>query len=96
MDQSLPENETFEIIGAGHTYESVTEKISGLILNNRLDKGWLGGLAVAGLLAGGLAFGMTATLLWGTLTTLSLQLFRIPRASPAPSGQLTTERAVAA
>ena len=38
----------------------------------------------------------TATLLWGTLTTLSLQLFRIPRASPAPSGQLTTERAVAA
>jgi len=65
MDHTRRDEETFEIIGSGHTYESVTEKISGLILNNKLDKGWLTGVGFFAALAGGLAVGMTATLLWG-------------------------------
>ena len=77
----VSENETFEIIGRGHTYESVTEKISGLILNNKLDEGWLKGVALAALLAGGLAFGMTATLLWG----VGLPMFLIAGESSFPS-----------
>src|SRR4029450_1127414 len=38
--------ETFDIIGPGHTYESVTEKIGSLVLTNRISLGWLFGLAI--------------------------------------------------
>src|SRR5438046_10151465 len=58
-------DETFEIIGPGHTYESVTDKISRLVLNNRIEKWWIGLLFVFALLAGGLATGMLLTLLFG-------------------------------
>src|SRR3954466_5245753 len=60
-----PSDETFDIIGPGHTYESVTDKISSLILNNRISLRWLAALAVFGMLAGGLGLGMGATLLFG-------------------------------
>ena len=43
-DASVPfgqGDETFEMIGPGHTYESVTEKIGSLVLNNEISRGWL-------------------------------------------------------
>jgi len=40
--------ETYEIIGPGHSYQSVTEKISAVVLNNRLDIRWLLSVALFG------------------------------------------------
>ena len=34
-------DETYEIIGPGHTYESVTESISRLVLTNRVSPLWI-------------------------------------------------------
>jgi molybdopterin-containing oxidoreductase family membrane subunit len=59
------DRETFDIIGPGHTYESVTQKIGNLVLNNKLSYGWLFGLAIAGGLTGLLFGGMLVTFLWG-------------------------------
>jgi Ni/Fe-hydrogenase subunit HybB-like protein len=61
----LRNNETFDIIGPGHTYESVTEKIAGIVLHNRLDIGWLVLLSIFGGLAGLLMVGMLITMLMG-------------------------------
>src|SRR5437588_187749 len=58
-------DETYEIIGPGHTYESVTEKISGLILTNKIGRGWLLAVAFFGFLTAVMFIGITITLLWG-------------------------------
>jgi Ni/Fe-hydrogenase subunit HybB-like protein len=39
------------IIGPGHTFESVTDKISAVVLSGRTPRGWLVGLALAATLA---------------------------------------------
>jgi Ni/Fe-hydrogenase subunit HybB-like protein len=57
--------ETEEIIGPGHNYETVTEKISGLILHNRFPKGWLLGVALSAAGAGLLFTGIAVVLLFG-------------------------------
>src|SRR5262249_32535175 len=57
--------ETFEIIGPGHTYESVTQKISSLVLSNQILPGWLKLVALFGTLAAIGAFAITMTLLFG-------------------------------
>jgi len=41
------DEETYDVIGGNHNYETVTEKITRLILNNRIGKGWLLGLFVS-------------------------------------------------
>jgi Ni/Fe-hydrogenase subunit HybB-like protein len=68
--------ETFDIIGPGHTYESVTEKISSLVLNNKFAPGWLLAVGFFGALAGLLFTGITVVLLlgvgvWGNQNTVS-------------------------
>lgn len=65
MNEALRQDETFDIIGPGHTYESVTEKISSLVLTNKIYAGWLLAVAAFGGLAGFLAIGMLITLLFG-------------------------------
>src|SRR5262245_48733725 len=52
-------------MGPGHTYESVTEKISGVVLSNRFPKGWLAAVGLTGALAGLLFTGITVVLLLG-------------------------------
>jgi Ni/Fe-hydrogenase subunit HybB-like protein len=59
------DEETFEIIGPGHTYESVTAKISALVLNNKISVRWLGAVAFFATLAGVGFLGITLTLLFG-------------------------------
>jgi Ni/Fe-hydrogenase subunit HybB-like protein len=58
-------HETFEIIGPGHDYESVTRKISSLVLRPGLTMGWLQGVGIFGLMTLMLLTAVTATLLWG-------------------------------
>jgi Ni/Fe-hydrogenase subunit HybB-like protein len=57
--------ETFDIIGPGHTYESVTQKISALVLNNQISIRWLAAVAFFGTMAGAGFFAITMTLLYG-------------------------------
>jgi Ni/Fe-hydrogenase subunit HybB-like protein len=57
--------ETFEIIAPGHTYESVTQKISSLVLSNQILPGWLKLVAFFGTLAAIGAFAITMTVLFG-------------------------------
>jgi Ni/Fe-hydrogenase subunit HybB-like protein len=57
--------ETFEIIGPGHTYESVTQKISSLVLNNKILPGWLAMVTFFGMVATAGAFGILMTILFG-------------------------------
>src|SRR5438874_13120170 len=57
--------ETFDIIGPGHTYESVTQKISGIILNDRVSIRWLMGLALAATFTGLLGLTVLLTVLFG-------------------------------
>lgn len=56
MAATLPNDETFELMGPGHSYESVTDKITAIVLHNRIPPRWLMmfGLAVSitGLLMG--------------------------------------------
>src|SRR2546421_7952467 len=58
-------HETFEMIGPGHDYESVTQKISSLVLRPGLTMGWLQGVGIFGLMTLMLLTAVTATLLWG-------------------------------
>jgi len=44
---ALVTEETFKVMGGHHNYETITEKISRLILNNRIGKGWLFGLFIS-------------------------------------------------
>src|SRR5947209_17451482 len=57
------EEETFDVIAPGHTYESVTEKISDLILSPRISIRWLAGLGLAATFTGLLGFAVRLTLL---------------------------------
>jgi molybdopterin-containing oxidoreductase family membrane subunit len=59
------ENETFEIIGPGHSYESVTEKISSLILTNKISTGWSLAVLICAGLSSLLLIGATITILLG-------------------------------
>ncbi len=68
MDATRNQQETFEIIGPGHTYESVTEKITSLVLTSRIAPGWLATLAVFAAISGLLFVGLTITLLLGVGT----------------------------
>lgn len=64
-EDNLPSNETFAVIGPGHTYESVTHKISAMVLTNKISLGWLAGVAFGGSLLGLLGAGMLMILLKG-------------------------------
>src|SRR5262249_19121084 len=57
--------ETFEMIGPGHDYESVTQKISELVLRPGFSLGWLQGVGLFGLMTLMLLTAISATLLWG-------------------------------
>jgi Ni/Fe-hydrogenase subunit HybB-like protein len=57
--------ETFAIIGPGHTYGSVTDKIGSIVLSNRIAPGWLLTLGFFGSLAMMLFTGMTLVILFG-------------------------------
>jgi molybdopterin-containing oxidoreductase family membrane subunit len=59
------DEETFEIVGPGHTYESVTEKISSLVLTNEVSPRWLLAVAIFGSIAVVGLIGITLTLLFG-------------------------------
>ena len=65
MRESRSQEETFEIIAPGHTYESVTEKISSLVLNNRIAPGWLMAVGFTAAVAGLLFLGITVVLIFG-------------------------------
>jgi Ni/Fe-hydrogenase subunit HybB-like protein len=65
MDEALRQEETFEIIAPGHTYESVTKKISDIALTDRIDPKWLLACLFAAGVAGLMALGIGATLLFG-------------------------------
>jgi Ni/Fe-hydrogenase subunit HybB-like protein len=65
MDVPRGDRETFDIIGPGHTYESVTDKISSLILNNNFPKGWLLAVAASAAVTGMMGLGVLLTLLFG-------------------------------
>jgi molybdopterin-containing oxidoreductase family membrane subunit len=58
-------DETFEIIGPGHTYESATEKISSLILTNKISPRWLLAVSSTGFLSVVMVMAVTATVLFG-------------------------------
>jgi molybdopterin-containing oxidoreductase family membrane subunit len=58
-------DETYEILGPGHTYETVTEKIASVVLSPKLDLKWLIALACAGGLACCLFAGMGLVILYG-------------------------------
>ncbi len=57
--------ETFDIIGPGHSYESVTDKIASIVLSPRYDRRWLLGVLVAGGVASLLFTGILLVLLFG-------------------------------
>jgi Ni/Fe-hydrogenase subunit HybB-like protein len=68
--------ETFDIIGPGHTYESVTEKISSLVLRPGVTREWLMLVGFFGTLALLLFTGIAVVLLfgvgvWGNHNTVS-------------------------
>jgi len=65
MAISRNNRETFDVIGPGHTYESVTEKISAIVLNPRLDRTWLLALGFTGSVALLLFMGMALVMLFG-------------------------------
>jgi Ni/Fe-hydrogenase subunit HybB-like protein len=65
MSDGRRDDETFEIIGPGHTYESVTDKIGSIVLTNQIDRRWLLAVAFFAALAGMMALGVTLTFLFG-------------------------------
>jgi Ni/Fe-hydrogenase subunit HybB-like protein len=54
-----------EILAPGHTYATVTDEISGIVLRRGVGRGWLAGLAVGLLLVGALLWGAAQVLLRG-------------------------------
>jgi len=54
------------IIGPGHTYTSVTEKISSIVLHRGVGRGWLVGFAIASTLMGSLLVSLAVLLIFGT------------------------------
>jgi molybdopterin-containing oxidoreductase family membrane subunit len=65
MSEALRKEETFEIITPGHTYESVTKKISDLALTDKFDPKWLVACLLAAGVASMMALGILITLLFG-------------------------------
>ncbi len=59
------DEETFELIGPGHTYGTVTDKITSITLNNRLSLPYLASVGLAGSVAVMLFGGMGLVLLFG-------------------------------
>jgi molybdopterin-containing oxidoreductase family membrane subunit len=59
------DQETFDVIGPGQTYESVTESISRLVLTNRVSPLWILVFAVLVMVTGLLGFTVTWTILFG-------------------------------
>jgi Ni/Fe-hydrogenase subunit HybB-like protein len=59
------DEETHEIIGSGHTYESVTDKIASIVLNNKVSPKYLLAVAMAAGVAGMMALGILLTVLFG-------------------------------
>ncbi len=68
------DTETYDIIGPGHTYESVTETISSLVLTNRISVKWLAAVAFTGLLA----FMLLGAILWAVLFGVGVWGINIP------------------
>ncbi len=70
------DEETFELMGPGHTYASLTEKISSIVLTRPISRGWLASVGFAGMIAGLLMAAITAVIffgvgLWGNNNTVS-------------------------
>jgi len=70
------DEETFDIIAPGHSYESVTEKISSLVLTNKTPRAWLLALGLFAPLSLLLFLGIAIVLLfgvgfWGNNNTVS-------------------------
>lgn len=65
MDEPQSQEETYEIIGPGHTYTSVTEKIANIPLTNRVSPTYLLAVLFAAGVAGLMALGIGITLLFG-------------------------------
>src|SRR5689334_7717601 len=59
------QEETFDVIAPGHTYESVTQKIAGIILTGRVSLRWLVGLTLAATFTGLLGLAVLLTVLFG-------------------------------
>ncbi|MBW3621806.1 MAG: polysulfide reductase NrfD [Armatimonadetes bacterium] len=68
MVQPQRTDETFEMIGPGHNYESVTEKISSVVLSRRISVLWLALVLVFAHIAGLFGLGAVMTLFWGVGT----------------------------
>jgi len=60
-----PNEETFDLVAPGHTYTSVTEKISSIVLDRRVSLRWLAAVMVGLALAGVLTVGIGTVLLFG-------------------------------
>ncbi len=65
MIQGQYNEETQEIMGPGHSYESVTEKISKIVLNKRISVAWVISVLFFGSLAGMFGLGVMVVFLWG-------------------------------
>lgn len=65
MIETRKDRETFDIVGPGHSYESVTSKIASLILTKEIRKGWLLAVGVTGFFTMLYGLGILITVLWG-------------------------------
>jgi Ni/Fe-hydrogenase subunit HybB-like protein len=65
VEESRDNQETYDLIGPGHTYESVTSKISSLILTPKISLRWLAAVGFFACLTGLLMIGTAITLLFG-------------------------------
>jgi Ni/Fe-hydrogenase subunit HybB-like protein len=65
VDTRTWDEETFEIVGPGHTYESVTEKISAIVLSRTISPAWVLSVLFAGSIALLLFLGITLVVLFG-------------------------------
>ncbi|HTE20271.1 MAG TPA: hypothetical protein VK689_18045, partial [Armatimonadota bacterium] len=59
------QEETYEVLAPGHTYESVTEKITSITLSNRFDPRWLLALLFTGSVAGLMLMGVSLVFAFG-------------------------------
>jgi Ni/Fe-hydrogenase subunit HybB-like protein len=59
------QEETFDVVAPGHTYETVTDKISAIVLRRQMSTGWLLAVGFFGALSGMLFMAMTVVMLFG-------------------------------
>jgi len=57
--------ETYDLLGPGHSYETITGKVAGIILNKKYDIKWILTVVFFAAVAGNLIVGMGLTLLFG-------------------------------